>query len=151
MQVVAEDLGHLINDVLWIEKKFYTHINNYYYQQCGAHGIAGIGGKSKLFGTHSDVRLADGTSFPFSANIKVSYPLIAGFRVFIENGTWIIPINQVWDKIGSEGIKITIKHLRKTFENRSSCDVVLRNSPVLYEEICLMAQRRRFEVSRRIG
>lgn len=147
LQHVAERLGHLINEALWIEKQFYMHVNNFYYKRCGIHGIAGMGTSERRPGGRSEVRLADGSSFPFPANVKVVYPCVASFRVFLnESNQWELPLHRAWDHLGSEGVKITIKHLKKTFENRSSCDVVLRNSPVLYEELCLMAQRKKFEV-----
>gem|GEM_PF-5726315 len=78
-----------INDVLYLEEC----LRSEYDQQKGLSKLNGVEKKSYLFIT--------GKQFNHTLPIPFVFPILAAFRVFIKDGKWEKPVEQLWDEMGT--------------------------------------------------
>jgi hypothetical protein len=79
----------LLKDVLYLEER----LRDEYDQQKGLSKLNGVEKKSYQFIT--------GKQFNHTLPITFVFPILAAFRVFIKDGKWEKPVEQLWDKMGS--------------------------------------------------
>lgn len=79
----------LLKDVLYLEEC----LRSEYDQQKGLSKLNGVEKKSYLFIT--------GKQFNHTLPIPFVFPILAAFRVFIKDGKWEKPVEQLWDEMGS--------------------------------------------------
>lgn len=79
----------LLKDVLYLEER----LREEYDQQKGLSKLNGVEKKTYPFIT--------GKQFNHTLPITFVFPILAAFRVFIKDGKWEKPMEQLWDEMGS--------------------------------------------------
>ncbi|KAB8334996.1 abortive phage infection protein [Scytonema tolypothrichoides VB-61278] len=79
----------LLKDVLYLEEC----LRSEYDQQKGLSKLNGVEKKPYLFIT--------GRQFNHTLPLPFVFPILAAFRVFIKDGKWEKPVEQLWDEMGS--------------------------------------------------
>jgi hypothetical protein len=78
----------LLKDILYIEER----LRNEYDARKGLSKLKGVEKKTYLFIT--------GKEFNHTLPLPFVFPILAAFRVFIKDGKWEKPIEQLWDEMG---------------------------------------------------
>ncbi len=91
----------LLKDVLYLEER----LREEYDQQKGLSKLNGVEKKPYPFIT--------GRQFNHTLPITFVFPILAAFRVFVKDGAWEKPVEQLWDEMGSN----LLNRLLTTYKN----------------------------------
>ncbi|MCL1475350.1 AIPR family protein [Argonema antarcticum] len=134
------ELLPLLQDALWIEKHLYQLVQKHL-EHPSVKGVSNLVGV-KAKGT---ICLMDGTYFGFTAPVPFSLPVVAAYRVFLDEerpcDRWVAPFLKFSPILMQELWKWYREELKKEKARGNESFTSLIRNPVFWSDMCLVAQQ----------